>query len=160
MKRHLVEFMVGLIFFGIGCGAIGFEVLDFDYLNTRNENVEEREETMTYPVDGTIYYFSVHAASINIINEEDKQDITVTISYPNEYMELIYEEKNRIDGKKLNIDFDYGWHHHTGRKAFELFVNDFKNKKLYNYQKTFQPSITIYLSEQNRKYIKINREVD
>jgi len=81
MKRHLVEFMVGLIFFGIGCGAIGFEVLDFDYLNTRNENVEEREETML-PADPSVKNFSYTIIDGKVYFRENsvmaEQDLPIT----------------------------------------------------------------------------------
>lgn len=156
MKKNLIGFVIGLLIFGAGCGYVGFEILSFDYIDTSKNNVVFHKESYTYKLNGNIYEISSEYGEIEIVDSNNLIDsFILEISYPEDLMSIKKEEKIENNTNSIGIKYQENLNSEEVKDIFVSFLEDFKNRKFYNYQKTYTPKVIIYIKEENLNYLKV-----
>ncbi len=159
MKGYVVELVIGILLFGIGCGYIGFEVLDFKFIDSLPENTfKYTEKETTYDVDTTKMYNIYNKYGKVHINIDDtmENEIVIKTSYADKYLDLdVYDNCTVTTNNNCNIKFDYDVEMNNSdvKDFLEILKSDVKNRKIHDYVELFRPNVEVYVSNANVSYI-------
>ena len=70
-------------------------------------------------------------------------------------MSIKKEEKIENNTNSIGIKYQENLNSEEVKDIFVSFLEDFKNRKFYNYQKTYTPKVIIYIKEENLNYLKV-----
>src|SRR5574344_249783 len=159
MKGYVIELIIGIMLFGIGCGYIGFEVLDFKFIDSLPENTfEYKEKETNYDVDITKTYniYNRYGKVKVNIDETVGSKIVIKTQYADKYLDLdVYDNCTITTDNKCNIKYDYDVDmNNTDVKDFlNVLKKDVKNKEMHDYVQLFRPAIEVYVSSANRELV-------
>lgn len=160
MKKYFISFLIGLILVGIGCGTIGFEILKYQYQDEVHRDVKQKMDYCVYELDGAKQYtLQIQEGTTEIVYTDDLEDrFRIEITYPEEYLTLDYLAQNVGNQYYITLSYQEHWNEGKIQTAFDLFLQDLRNKTIYNYKKTFEPKVTVYVSMENAKYIHVEKD--
>ena len=154
-KFMFTSFIIGLSLTGIGTGLCIFDVANTDIIYEMPEN-NFKYVTKIYeynPNQNLVIEQYPFLHNIKYIEDETKNDkIEIEISY--------YKDLNYIDSYESTYDkyliVEYWSESRYQKKIIDLFLNNLKDKKIYDYSELFETQITIKSSKNNIEKIKNN----
>jgi hypothetical protein len=158
MRKYVFSLILGSILIGTGSILLSFEIMQYKYSNSYPiDFAKSIEQTDYYNLDDNILTINLETNNYMIIKDENiKNQIDITYNYYPNYVEIIKEEKQTINNKQLNIDFNLKY---ENNKAFQDFyntiMNNLKNKQIYNYSLIFKPFIQITINPNDSNKIKV-----
>lgn len=148
-KKLVWIFVTSLIGLGISSGLITTELANTEYIDDVPTEVKLSNITREVQMNGDIlldYYYNV-----NYVTDENLTDkVKINISYYDDFMDVFFDDNN------LNIDLHVNSDGKTFKKILNLLCENLSNKKLYNYNKLTDATITVYSSSKNIETIKSN----
>lgn len=171
-KKLIALFLVGLLFMGLGGGIAFVEFSSFHFVGEKQleqeamqtETFVRRIESENRPLIINYYHSDFHGnKKINIVADDSLDDETIVfdvtyhpgvasihINYHYGGEEEYYDDH---DERKARIVDEYyiGVDHHVGSffRYMETFLQDMKNKELYEYQIQDSGDLTVRVSPKN-----------
>ncbi len=155
-KVNFIIFVASLCSLGVGLGITSYETTKYEYIDELPKEFSQTStqvETFKY-ADGMyfssmIYYNNYDLDNHNVtykIDETLRDDIKITITKNDVYDLKIINNNNRLSIHYYeNVDL---------KKYFNSFINNLKDKKIYNYSDIPSYSIVISGSERNLQAMK------
>ena len=153
-KRIMLTLLISLIIIIIGSIIFAFNFFSITYVDSLPNDVKTKEIKETVDMNSELTIYDDYYSDIEYITDDsltDKVEITVT------YYDYLIERNIKIDlyNKKLAI-YEDSPKELSFNKILDEISDDFKDKKVYNYDKLNNYKVTIKSSSNNINIIKNN----
>ena len=153
-KRIMITLLISLIIIIIGSIIFAFNFFSITYVDSLPNDVKTKEIKETVDMNSELTIYDDYYSDIEYVIDDsltDKVEITVT------YYDYLIERNIKIDlyNKKLAI-YEDSPIELSFNKILDEISDDFKDKKVYNYDKLNHYKVTIKTSSNNINIIKNN----
>ena len=153
-KILLIVFLTGLGLIGIGTGITVLEFASTEFID-EVPKYELTTKNYEYQMsDDLIFTDHYHSISKIEVDETLTDTVKIEISYYKDIMKIQPIENHDYNFNKIEIWTNPVWN----KKVLTLFIDNLKDKKLYNYDKLYDYEMTIYTSSANIEKLKNNNE--
>lgn len=161
MKRYWIPLLIGVILFGIGCGALWFEVTDFSYIDqVPNHTYQEKTENFVFPIVENGNYRIINSdGTIQLQTDDDlKDEIKVAVTYYPDFGKIGHYENSYYENKPVkNIVFYMReidqWN--MLKKIKDMVFTDIKDKTFHNYGLLNDVTIVVTVPTDKKEQISI-----
>lgn len=162
-KRFRVSFIIALATLTIGSVSIGLEVSQINFTNGIPENVTEKKDTYTFPMEedfnttgvtlsDNYYYFN----DIYEVDESLRNEVKVVVSYYD--IELLGEVEVTMNNHTLHAYRSKEGASFQLERLLKQLKKDLQKDTIYNYDQLRNVKITISSSSENLKKIEENNK--
>lgn len=162
-KRFRVSFIIALATLTIGSVSIGLEVSQINFTNGIPENVTEKKDTYTFPMEedfnttgvtlsDNYYYFN----DIYEADESLRNEVKVVVSYYD--IELLGEVEVTMNNHTLHAYRSKEGASFQLERLLKQLKKDLQKDTIYNYEQLRNVKITISSSSENLKKIEENNK--
>lgn len=150
----LIIFLSSLGIIGIGTGLTFIEFANTEYVDEIPEKYKQETKTFDYQMSDNLILYDPYFPKNFTVDETLTDNIKIEITY---YTDLI-----KVNPVENNDDYGYNgisiWYNTMwNKKILKNFLNDLKDKKIYDYSKLYDYEVTIYTSSNNIEKLKINK---
>ncbi len=149
-------FIISISLLGVGTGLSIIEFANTEYIDkapdtdleyiTKNYEYNMEENLVINP---SYHYYNINYTIDNTLTDT----IKIEISYYKKLSYVELSEYNRNDYKIIEL-----WHDNKySKEIIKSFINNLKNKEIYNYDKLYDCNIKLITSENNLKKLKENK---
>lgn len=167
VKAHLL--IIGIISIISGGFLFGHMITNIDYINEAPQINNSQIMTNVYEIDKKVYIDYPGGSEINKTVDESIPDNTfkIQIKYDkdlysiniSENREYTFDEEDCIEDKLCQVynyyNINYNGDIKEVKPLYNMFINNLKQNKVYNYSKMFNPEIEIYANEKTMESIEI-----
>ncbi|MDD3242001.1 MAG: hypothetical protein PHQ64_04465 [Bacilli bacterium] len=163
MKKLLIELVIGTVLFGIGCGYMPFEIMNFDFkdeLPKGEFNYNTREIRETISLDNN-YIVSNNLGSAKVVIDDSLVDeMVINVKYVDGYYANSILRKE-INGNEYNYYLDTKVKFNTSnvKKVFKNIKRNIKDREFYDYSKLFTTEIIVYVNSSYKDKILVNENI-
>jgi len=154
MKKYIITIIIGLIVVGCGGGLFAVEVMDYDYIDSLPTNVTATTLNYTYDLNDDDVYIDNSAYNV-IYTTDDKiaeGTIKISVSYYDKVNEISTSDSIQ-DGHRV-ISYFASEKITNFKYFYNLFMDNLKDKKVYNYEYLDNVTITVHLNSKDTSNVK------
>ena len=145
-KRIFITTIVGFVLIGMGIGLTFVSSLKFQYSDELQYETKEEVIEMT---DDTDIHFNSYSSNVEYVIDNSINDVKIDVRY---LKGTKYNLRRNGNNYYFEYDFDF-------MKMYKIVLNDFKDKKIKNYDDGRIINYTVTLSEDNYNKLEEKQEV-
>ncbi len=167
-EKHRAEPITGTVIFAailLGFGGVlcAFEFVSYDYID-RAPPTEYRQEIKQYEYATDEGKIILHAdgSQMNVESSDTLEDkLKVEVAYDQEHVSADADRSLTEGGhtQEVTIRYEADMNTHAFfniKTIYDSVIGGLKEKRIYNYGRLFAPSVTVYVSPEDRKYVTVN----
>lgn len=163
MKRLLIELVVGAILFGIGCGYMPFEIMNFNFKDTLPKGeftYNNREIREVISLDNTYVVTNNLGSAKVVIDDTLTNEMVISVKYVEGYYANSILRKE-INGNEHNYFINTRVNFNTSnvKKIFKNIKENIKDREFYDYSKLFTTEIIVYVNSSYKDKIIVNENL-
>lgn len=172
-EKHVKTYplIIGIILTIIGGLIFVITLTSIEYIDEMPKQTELETMTNTYNIEGKVYIETHNEdyASKKVDNTLDDNMLRIKIKYPKELYNIKINQKDNFTFdeetcQEYNLCGTYNYFDITTdgevidnvKSAYNLFIENLKDNKVYNYDKAYRPIIEIYANERSMNLIEID----
>jgi len=163
MKKHLITFVIGLLFISIGTVVTAYELMDYQIINTGYYSDSMSEGSKKISIDDNSKCIKLSIPELDdrkyykiTYNSDIGNNIIIKYKYLDGMYNLKLEEKSDFNScREIKIRYSTEDFNFRVRTIIDDIINNLKEKKIYNYAKDFYNEIEIVINPEYEELIRI-----